>query len=43
MDTVKIKLWVPDQKALHEILSTAKVSLAAAQPPIAGCKPGFPF
>jgi hypothetical protein len=32
MDIVKIKLWVPDQTALNEILSTAKVSLDCGSP-----------
>lgn len=32
MDIVKIKLWVPDQKVLNEILSMAKVSLDCGSP-----------
>jgi hypothetical protein len=32
MDIVKIKLWVPDQVALNEILSAAKVSLDCGSP-----------
>jgi hypothetical protein len=32
MNIVKIKLWVPDQKALNEILSTARVSLDCGSP-----------
>jgi hypothetical protein len=32
MDIVKIKLWVPDQQALNEILSTAKVNLDCGSP-----------
>ena len=32
MDIVKIKIWVPDQKALREILSTAKVELECGSP-----------
>ena len=31
-DVVKIKLWVPDQKALNHILSTAKVDLDCGSP-----------
>jgi hypothetical protein len=32
MDTVKIKVWVPDQKALNAILSAAKLSLDCGSP-----------
>jgi len=32
MDIVKIKLWVPDQKALHEILSQGQFSLDCGSP-----------
>jgi hypothetical protein len=32
MDIVKIKLWVPNQAALNEILSAAKVSLDCGSP-----------
>jgi hypothetical protein len=32
MDIVKIKVWVPDQKALNEVLTTAKVSLDCGSP-----------
>lgn len=32
MDIVKIKLWVPDQKALNEILSAAEFSLDCGSP-----------
>lgn len=32
MDIVKIKLWVPDQKALNEILSKGQFSLDCGSP-----------
>jgi hypothetical protein len=32
MDVVKITIWVPDQKALQQILSTAKVDLDCGAP-----------
>ena len=32
MDIVKIKLWVPDQKALNEILSLGNFSLDCGSP-----------
>ena len=32
MDVVKITIWVPDQKALNEILSKAKVELDCGAP-----------
>jgi hypothetical protein len=32
MDIVKIKLWVPDQKALNEILSVGNFSLECGSP-----------
>lgn len=32
MDVVKIKLWVPDQRALNDILSKASVSLDCGSP-----------
>jgi hypothetical protein len=31
-DVVKITLWVPDQKALNQILATAKVELDCGSP-----------
>jgi hypothetical protein len=32
MDIVKITIWVPDQQALNEVLSKAKVSLDCGSP-----------
>ena len=32
MDVVKIKLWVPDQKALNEILAMGRFSLDSGSP-----------
>jgi hypothetical protein len=32
MDVVKIKVWIPDQKALNEVLSAANVSLDCGSP-----------
>ena len=32
MDIVKIKVWVPNQQALNEILSAAKVSMNCGSP-----------
>lgn len=32
MDVVKITLWIPDQKALNEVLSLARFSLECGSP-----------
>jgi len=32
MDVVKIKIWIPDQKALNDVLAAAKVSLECGSP-----------
>lgn len=31
-DVVKIKIWLPDQKALHQVLSAAKVQVECGSP-----------
>lgn len=32
MDVVKVQIWIPNQQALNEVLSTAKMSLECGSP-----------